>query len=116
MEPPRLLVFLVILGLTSTAPRPNNLVLVGQDGQPGPLLVAALNLMEGRKGVEVEEILEKEQTQEVEAGDDIFPREAPQERSWVVEEEDEEEEEVEEEKEEEEEEKEKEEEEECICS
>ena len=87
MDPPRLLVFLVVLRLTSTAPRPNNLVLVGQDGQPGPLLVAALNLMEGRKGVEVEEILEKEQTQEVEAGDDIFPREALQERNWVVEEE-----------------------------
>merc|ERR1719397_1771180 len=94
MEGPRLIpVLLMVLGLLTSygAPRPNNLVLVGRDGQPGPLLVAALNLMEGRKGVDVEveeasEIVEKEGTEAVEEREEIFPAEVFQERSWVGEE------------------------------
>merc|ERR1719397_799569 len=91
MEGPRLIpVLLMVLGLLTSygAPRPNNLVLVGRDGQPGPLLVAALNLMEGRKGVDVEveeasEIVEKEGIDAVKVRDQILPEEAFQERSWV---------------------------------
>ena len=94
MEGPRLIpVLLMLLGLLTSycAPRPNNLVLVGRDGQPGPLLVAALNLMEGRKGVDVEveeasEIVGKEGIDAVEVRDQILPEDVFQARNWVGEE------------------------------